>query len=443
MNIGKESEQLEFKASLAQQKSGFESIAAILNKHGRGTLYFGVDDNGDVIGVQAGKATLNHLSRDLESHVNPSFFHSVRELTSADGKQFIEVTFEGYNTPYSAFGRFFLRFADRDKVMDQAMLLNYLERKKRSYETWETSDSHHSIDDVNEYDLKAYIERGQKCGRIGFEYTSKQIVLRKLGLLYDDRNLNNAGNVLFSKNNPLKVKFATYQTEERLTIVDMKLFEGNIFDCIDATQKYIAEHISWKVVFDGGIKSKEIPEIPLEAIREIVVNAFAHGSYERIATEFEVTIFRDRVIIYSPGHFPSPFTPEQFAFDGLESIPLNTKICDILYMDETIEKHSTGFERAFAYCAKEHVKYDYADTGLGFRFIFYRKTDGTSRSLSATETKVRQLLNERPSLTAKDLSQKIGVSQRTISRAISKLKNLGYLIRVGGDKDGYWKNGEN
>ena len=57
--------------------------------------------------------------------------------------------------------------------------------------------------------------------------------------------------------------------------------------------------------------------------------------------------------------------------------------------------------------------------------FFYLKTDGTTRSLSNTETKVRQLLNERPSLTAKDLSQEIGVSQCTISRAISKLKNLG------------------
>ena len=39
MNIGKETEQVEFKTSLAEQKQGFESIASILNKHQSGSLY--------------------------------------------------------------------------------------------------------------------------------------------------------------------------------------------------------------------------------------------------------------------------------------------------------------------------------------------------------------------------------------------------------------------
>jgi hypothetical protein len=39
MNIGKETEQIEFKTSLAEQKQGFESISSILNKHRKGFLY--------------------------------------------------------------------------------------------------------------------------------------------------------------------------------------------------------------------------------------------------------------------------------------------------------------------------------------------------------------------------------------------------------------------
>ena len=62
---------------------------------------------------------------------------------------------------------------------------------------------------------------------------------------------------------------------------------------------YISKHIDWEVIFDGTSRSKEVPEIPMEAIREIVVNAFAHGSYESKATEFEISIFKDRVVIYS------------------------------------------------------------------------------------------------------------------------------------------------
>lgn len=50
MNIGKETKFIEFKKSTSETKEGIISISSILNKHKNGTLYFGVKDNGDVIG---------------------------------------------------------------------------------------------------------------------------------------------------------------------------------------------------------------------------------------------------------------------------------------------------------------------------------------------------------------------------------------------------------
>jgi ATP-dependent DNA helicase RecG len=40
MNLGKESETLEFKKTTGEIKEAMVSIASILNKHGVGTLYF-------------------------------------------------------------------------------------------------------------------------------------------------------------------------------------------------------------------------------------------------------------------------------------------------------------------------------------------------------------------------------------------------------------------
>ena len=50
INIGEETEQIEFKKSTGELKEGIQSIVAILNKHGSGTLCFGVKNKGDVIG---------------------------------------------------------------------------------------------------------------------------------------------------------------------------------------------------------------------------------------------------------------------------------------------------------------------------------------------------------------------------------------------------------
>ena len=50
MNLGAENETTEFKKTTGEIKEGIISIAAMLNKHCRATLYFGVKNNGDIIG---------------------------------------------------------------------------------------------------------------------------------------------------------------------------------------------------------------------------------------------------------------------------------------------------------------------------------------------------------------------------------------------------------
>ena len=63
MNIGKETESVEFKKSTSEIKEGIISVASILNKHGKGVLYFGIKDNGDVAGQEIGKDTERKISR--------------------------------------------------------------------------------------------------------------------------------------------------------------------------------------------------------------------------------------------------------------------------------------------------------------------------------------------------------------------------------------------
>ena len=57
VNLGRETERIEFKKSTSELREGVISVCAMLNKHGEGTLYFGVKDNGDVIGQVVGRDT--------------------------------------------------------------------------------------------------------------------------------------------------------------------------------------------------------------------------------------------------------------------------------------------------------------------------------------------------------------------------------------------------
>ena len=49
MNFGMESEIIEFKKSTSELNDGIISLSSMLNKHGEGTLYFGVKNDDTVI----------------------------------------------------------------------------------------------------------------------------------------------------------------------------------------------------------------------------------------------------------------------------------------------------------------------------------------------------------------------------------------------------------
>ena len=218
MNIGKETEFIEFKKSTSETKEGLISIASILNKHKKGNLYFGVKDNGDVIGQDIGKDTERKLSRDISDNIKPAIWYEITTRHSDDGRSFIEVAFNGSNAPYSAYGKYYERFPDEDKQISDAELERLFKERQKDYSEWEASDSEESVSDVDDALLKQEIAAGNESGRIKYADTDAVSILSNLGLLNLVSDLlTNAGRALFSKNHPILMKTAIYATPTKET----------------------------------------------------------------------------------------------------------------------------------------------------------------------------------------------------------------------------------
>ena len=114
MNLGKETETLEYKKTTGEMKEAMVSISSILNKHGIGTLYFGVKPSGDVIGQDVSESSLRDVSRAVYESIRPQIYPAIEEIV-LDQKHLIKVEFSGENAPYSAAGRYYLRTADEDR----------------------------------------------------------------------------------------------------------------------------------------------------------------------------------------------------------------------------------------------------------------------------------------------------------------------------------------
>ena len=86
---------------------------------------------------------------------------------------------------------------------------------------------------------------------------------------------------MFGKDAKIGLKLAVYATDNKVTFLDLKLMTGNIYNLINQAVKYILNNILWRVVIKSR-KREELPEICEVAIREIIVNAFAHANYKTL-----------------------------------------------------------------------------------------------------------------------------------------------------------------
>ena len=61
-----------------------------MNKHGNGELYFGIRNDGIVLGQQIGESTLRDVSQAIAAHIDPKIFPTI-ELLYLDDKPCIQV----------------------------------------------------------------------------------------------------------------------------------------------------------------------------------------------------------------------------------------------------------------------------------------------------------------------------------------------------------------
>jgi ATP-dependent DNA helicase RecG len=202
----------------------------------------------------------------------------------------------------------------------------------------------------------------------------------------------------------------------------------------------------------NGTSRIEVPEIPVEAVREIVVNSFAHADYRGIS-ENEIDITPTRVEIYNPGAFPAGLSPEMFARQRIRSMPRNKVILTTLYKSKDVEVFGSGFRKVYALCDKYDIKVESGFENDGFSFVFYRDThqrhvtqnvtisvtDQDKDAKIPTDARVYLLLKEDPAQTRESLAQKTGRTVRTIQRALDKLSREGRIQRIGSNKTGYWE----
>ena len=113
---------------------------------------------------------------------------------------------------------------------------------------------------------------------------------------------------------------------------------------LEQVLKFIDDHTfhPYRVV---GLNNVRLDEYPVAALREAVVNAVAHRSYDDSSRKVFVRVFRDRVEISSPGYPPQPLTLAKLRRGGYRPCSRNPLIAQSLATLGVMEQRGSGFAR--------------------------------------------------------------------------------------------------
>lgn len=334
----KESETLELKKSTSELKEAIISIASMLNKHGKGELYFGIKNNGEVVGQTITENTIREISKTTSDNIEPRIFPKINEIILKE-KKCVHVEFVGEHIPYYAFGRAYVRVGDEDKKISPQELEHIIVRKNRDKFRWDVEIGVKArLKDIDEEKVKKFVEAA------GLKYNAVKSSLEKLGLMKEGKLLNAA--VLFFGKHPedffpnAKLRCAVFG-ETTATTIDLQDFVGNVFTLIEKAERYILENIHMGMRLEG-LRRVDVPEIDKEAFREAIINAFSHRDYHEYDSA-NIAIFKNRLEIRSPGGLYGGLTIEKIKEEEV-SRRRNELIADMFHRVHFAEKWGRGIK---------------------------------------------------------------------------------------------------
>lgn len=417
----RETETLELKKSTSELKQAIKSIVAILNKHKKGELYFGIKNNGEVVGQYVTDKTIRDISKSISDNIEPKIFPKIHEVAYND-KICIRIEFSGNNVPYYAYGRTYIRVGDEDKQMSAKEVETFIIEKNKDKLSWDKNICEEAnFNDISSEKLKNFLQE------VNLKYETKESSLKKLGLLNKNKLLNVAV-ILFAKNPDeffpnAKLRCAVFG-KTTATTIDMTDFNGDLFTLIDKAEKYILEHINVGMKLDG-LKRVDVPEIDKEAFREAIINAFCHRNYWKFDS-VNIAVFSDRLEIRSPGLLYGNLTIKKIR-NEMVSERRNELIADMFHKIHFVEKWGRGI----GLILKKEPDTIFKEIGTQFITVFKRKHVNKVIEidvLNERQKKTINYLNEKGKITRKEYEGLCNTSKRTAIRDLNDLLNKEIII---------------
>ena len=449
--ISGESQNIEYKESWRDEY--LKWICGFANAGG-GTIYVGVNDNKEIIGVDNSKRLMEDIPNKIVTHLG--IVADVNLLH--EGKMdYIEIIVEPSNIPIAYKGIYHYRSGSTKQELRGTALQQFILKKMgRSWD--DIGNDRATIDDIDRKAIDYFLRKGIEAQRIPEDQreASTKDILDSLGLIDNDGLLKNAAILLFGKN-PLRFfpsiafKIGRFGKNEA-DLMFQDVIEGNIIQMADRVMEILQGKYLVSPVRFEGMQRYETLEIPKEALREILYNAIAHRDYA--GPDIQMHVYDDHIEVWNEGELPEGYT-EETLMGNHSSKPRNRNIANVMFKAGFIDTWGRGYMKIREGFEAEGIPMPRVQNFCGGVQVTVERTkfmemtnvaddvtsDVTSLSpmqLTERQREIIKLINENEKISAAEMSRVLSVVVRTIRRDLTEMQERGIIARIGNTSAGHW-----
>ena len=423
-----ESETLELKEIVVEDIK--KEIIAFANSAG-GTLYVGVADDGNIVGVENPDMVIQQISNMVRDSIKPDITMFTRYAAkNVEGKQIVAVEIQrGTERPY---------YLAKKGLRPEGV---YVRQGTSSVPATSTAIRRMIKDtDGDSFEAMRSLEQN-----LTFQATEKEFALRDLafgisqmktlGILNTDGIYTNLG-LLLSEQCAHTVKAAVFEGINQSIFRDRQEFTGSLLQQMNEVYEYIDRRNQVHSTFDKlrRIDTRDYPEV---AIREALLNSLVHRDYSFSASTL-ISVYDDRIEFTSIGGLPAGVSLDDIML-GL-SVCRNPKLANVFYRLELIEAYGTGMKKIMGAYENSNKKPVIETTDNAFKIILPNLNEDVGSlpvadAGSEAERQVLEFIKKNGSISRKETETAVNLKQTSAGRLLSKMIQKKLIVQIGQGKN--------
>lgn len=423
-----EDENVELKRTLNADFA--KEVVAFLNTR-EGTIYVGVDDDGEILGIHNLDKTMREVRDIIRDQILPST-EGLCDIGSLleDDKTIISVRVSKGTKLYyiKKAGRSVTGCYYRDGTSSTPMSEEEIERRFIASLRKEKRKLMSEIPVVRN-DLTFNFLKNMLISR--GNHIKEDTFLRNYNLVLADGRFNLLADILSDENiHPLAV--CIFKGKDKIDY-DKRNEYGNT-SLIRGYQMVIdyCEALNATYMDVRSRPRKEKNMFINKAFEEAWINACVHNRWDTGISP-QVFLFEDRMEIVSQGGIPEEMTKDDF-LNGVTS-PVNPDLMNIFIKCDICEESGHGVRDIVALYGYE--AFEFSENRITVKIPLDKKGFKINLELTQNEKKIIGIIQSKRNITTAEIASDISLSTRRVQEIIRSLKAKGNLIRVGSDKYGY------